>query len=82
MGTMLKLTVNGKNEDGTPNITAEVETWKNPLPCPFCGSKEVLWQNNYKPYSVFCRNCGARIDNYGNKRQCLDDWNRRAKDEQ
>ena len=73
MGTRLTMTfLNGKN------ISSSIETWPNPLPCPFCASKEVLWQNNYQPYSVFCRDCGARIESKGDKRLCIEKWNRRA----
>ena len=57
----------------------EIEPMESELkPCPFCGGKEVLWQNNYQPYSVFCRDCHATIESKGDKLLCLAKWNRRV----
>lgn len=80
MGMQFSITRSAKKPDGTFDIETKLESWPNPLPCPFCGSREVLYQTTYQPYLVMCRDCGARIESGAEKRMCLEKWNRRAND--
>ena len=52
------------------------------LPCPFCGSTELLGdfyinRNLHESYAIFCTNCDATLRGY-TKSEVIDAWNSRA----
>lgn len=49
-------------------------------PCPFCGSKLVIPQTEYKTnYKYYrCNNCGARSGLSSSSAEAIKKWNRRV----
>lgn len=52
-------------------------------PCPFCGSKAVLYKYHWwgTAYGIECSQCKGLIDRCLTKEEAIEAWNRRAKDE-
>jgi Lar family restriction alleviation protein len=52
------------------------------LPCPFCGSKNLVFTNGTyvarHAHSVRCKDCGAKNGFYTKRENAITGWNRRA----
>ena len=48
-------------------------------PCPFCGGKATIMENNHYTdmWTVMCKNCYSEIDRYHTKESAIEAWNRR-----
>lgn len=58
-------------------------------PCPFCGKKAIIerWSSGGRMYMAKCSNPDCGVPDYGypaghNLDKVIDEWNRRASDEQ
>lgn len=50
-------------------------------PCPFCGSKNIrLWEKTTSPW-VQCEKCLSSTATGYTKEEAVENWNRRANDE-
>ena len=49
------------------------------LPCPFCGGKAKVIENNYYTdiHSVMCKNCFSESDRYHTQEEAIKQWNTR-----
>lgn len=48
------------------------------LPCPFCGSKDVHVEMDYRYFFVACHDCSITISNQDTLKEATDKWNDRA----
>ena len=70
---------------------SDIDAGEEVLPCPFCGSTEMVYKKYYDPqlyplgerWAIFCTGCLAGIDSGRAKKPSaiLRLWNRRAKTE-
>lgn len=47
-----------------------------PLPCPFCGSKDVEEKNNYYSWFVTCPHCRTSGPSHGSRYNAILEWNK------
>lgn len=47
-------------------------------PCPFCGCREIITQNPYDEWVVYCAECGSSTAYFDFRVDAEKAWNRRA----
>ena len=57
-----------------------MENQIKPLPCPFCGSKEIVFTRNKTSAWMICVNCGGDGPAAGSEEKAIELWNKRVSD--
>lgn len=50
-------------------------------PCPFCGSKETVVDQEYALFYVRCDNCGASASCWETTKEAIEAWNERPENQ-